>query len=100
MSLIAGIVRRNPDFAISDDLCTRLRKAMAREDTDQVLLYRREGACFAKFDIGAYGWPAVIEGTATFSMLAGDPILQVGGSQERNRAEDLSRIATAFSASQ
>ena len=73
---------------------------MAREDTDQVLLYRREGACFAKFDIGAYGWPAVIEGTATFSMLAGDPILQVGGSQERNRAEDLSRIATAFSASQ
>ena len=75
MSILAGVVRRDPHAVIDDALCEALRRGISRNASDERIEFRDEGAFFVKVDVGAYDRPAHRLGAhGSFSMLAGEPL--------------------------
>ena len=91
MTLLAGIVARQPGAALPEAACRQLRDHLSRNSMDRVQSFSRKGALLLKVDMGAFGEPAAMEDQAGFvSLLAGEPLLAVGDpAARRARGTDL-----------
>jgi asparagine synthase (glutamine-hydrolysing) len=89
MSLMAGIFSRDPAGRVSESARAALRRLISRREGN-VRAYEDARACLLKVDVGAYGEEAFVEDGEGVSMLAGEPLLDVGGGDSSHgRARDL-----------
>jgi asparagine synthase (glutamine-hydrolysing) len=98
MTLLAGILSRQPDRPLPDTTCSYLKQAISRRAGEEIIMFRDDRVCLLKLDIGAYGEPAFrIDPTGSVSMLAGQPIFQdENGQCKGNRQQDLEKLHQAW----
>jgi len=93
MSILAGVIRRDPHAVIDDALCDALRRGISRNAADERIEFRDEGAYFVKVDVGAYDRPAHRRAASgSFSMLAGEPLPLGEGIDDERRDMQLALL--------
>jgi hypothetical protein len=98
MSILAGIVSRNPGTRVPADWCKSLKQVIGRQPSDQVTSLAGERFCVLKVDIGAFGAPAFhTSPSGTASMLVGEPLLSATDQgRDASRARDLECLHRAW----
>ena len=95
MTLIAGILSRDPRAPLGDAECEALRAALGRGG-DEVVASRDARAYLAKIDIGAFGVPALrADADGSLTMVAGEPLIDRGG-HVGSRADDTDALHDAL----
>src|SRR5690348_9251633 len=93
MSILAGVVRRDPHAVIDDPLCEALRRGISRNAADERIEFREDGAFFVKVDVGAYDRPAHRRAASgSFSVLAGEPLPLGEGIDDERRDVQLALL--------
>jgi hypothetical protein len=87
-----------PQYPIEDSTCESMRQFISRDPGEEVTIYRDKMIFLAKVDVGAYGKQAFyIDLSGSVSMLAGEPLLDLGdGDTLRTREEDLEILHKAW----
>lgn len=98
MSLLAGVVSRQPEGSLDPTWREELRAAISRHPNEHLSVFEDDRAFLLKADFGAFGSEGFrISRTGSVSMLAGEPLLatedQGAGA---NRARDLRRLHEAW----
>jgi hypothetical protein len=86
MTILAGVVSRDPWTAVPDAARHALRLHISRNVDDRRIEFDHPRAYFVKVDIGAFGRPAHRQSpNGSFAMLAGEPLIVAEGlSNERD----------------
>src|SRR4051794_13419320 len=94
MTLLAGIVARQPGADVPEAACKQLRDHLSRTSLDRVQSFSRKSAVLLKVDIAAFGEPAAVEDESGYlPLLAGEPLLAQGDpAARRARGTDLARL--------
>lgn len=94
MTLFAGIFSRNEQTAIPDSVCDQLRRAISRDKTDAIRVFKDHRCLLVSVDIGAFGTPAYrVDEDGSVSILAGEPLVEYGnGVSSKGRSADLDHL--------
>lgn len=80
MTLIAGIVSRDPHVPPPAAVCQKLRDSISRNAADERRIFQDDRSLFVKIDIGAFGEPAhVVDDNGAITLVSGEPLLDVDG---------------------
>lgn len=97
MTILAGVIGRNPSVSVPDSVCESLRRTVSRDPADQPIEFRTTQCFFIKADIGAFGQPAHRQSPeASFAMLAGEPLLVCDGPRSDERDAHLAYMHDAW----
>ncbi len=90
MTLIAGIISRDPNQTIPVSACESLKRLISRNTEDRINIFSDAASFIVNVDIGAYGVSAVETGEdGSITLIAGEPLLSSGnGSTQTDRKED------------
>lgn len=97
MTILAGVIGRDPLVSVPDSVCEALRRTVSRDPTDQPIEFRSSQCFFIKVDIGAFGSPAHSQSPeGSFAMLAGEPLLVCDGPRSEERDAHLAYMHDAW----
>lgn len=97
MTILAGVIARNPSDSIPDSIGAALSRTISRDPADQRVEFRSKQCFFVKVDIGAFGRPAHrTSPEGSFAMLTGEPLLVCDGPRGDERDEHLDYMHDAW----
>lgn len=97
MTILAGVIGRNPSVSVPDSVCDALRRLISRNPADQPIEFRTTQCFFIKIDIGAFGRPAHRQSPeGSFAVLAGEPLLVCDGPSSEERDAHLTHMHEAW----
>lgn len=97
MTILAGVISRNPAASLPDSVCEVLRRTVSRNPLDEPVEFRSTQAFFIKVDIGAFGRPAHRQSPeGSFAILAGEPLLVCDGPRGEERDAHLEYLHAAW----
>ncbi|MBC7899302.1 MAG: hypothetical protein H7070_04550 [Saprospiraceae bacterium] len=96
MTLIAGIISRDPNSPVSVSSAESLKDLISRNLSDEPIVFQDKHSYMLKVDIGAYGETAhTVDEDGTLTLLAGEPLLSDEGGR-KSRQADVDSIHNGF----
>lgn len=98
MTMIAGIVSRDPRVAVPASVADILSRSISRNEGDESRVFQDARTFFVKVDIGAFGEPAeIVDKAGALTLIAGEPLLTANAEQQwQNRDADARSMHDVF----
>ena len=94
MTLIAGIISRNPNQTVPVYICDSLKKLISRNADDKINIFSSLSSFIVNVDIGAFGVCAnKVDDDGSLTIVSGEPLLNFGDNfPQQNRQKDANSI--------